>query len=407
MEKNNINIVIVGHIDHGKSTLIGKLLLDTNSLSEDKVEEIKKICNTSKKVFEIGYVMDNLEEERDQGITIDTTQTFFKTKKRNYTIIDAPGHVEFIKNMITGASQAEAAILIIDAAEGVQTQTRRHAYILNLLGLKQIIVVINKMDTIDYNEEIFNTIKTNILKFLNTIELSPKEIIPISAKGGDFVVKKSNKLKWYSGPTVLDALDILKPIKLDIDKPLRFSVQDVYKWDKRIIVGRVESGIMKTGQKIKILPSMEETTIKSIEETFKKNTSSAEAGKSTGFVTSDKLFLDRGNIISDPQNLPKVKDEFKAHIFWMDKNPLSKGEPILLKCSTQKVICYVEKFEKIINSSTLKEINSNEIKNNEVAEVIIKTKTPIVIENFNDVNALGRFVLERINTCAGGIITQT
>src|SRR3989344_3608955 len=172
-EKENMKIVIVGHVDHGKSTLIGRLLYDTNSLPEGKVEEIKLVCESLGKKFEVGYVLDSLEEERDQNVTIDTTQTFFKTNKRNYAIIDAPGHIEFIKNMITGASQAEAAILIVDAEEGVQEQTRRHIYILKFLGLNQIIVVINKMDIVGYEEKRFSKVKDDLVNFLLNIDIKP------------------------------------------------------------------------------------------------------------------------------------------------------------------------------------------------------------------------------------------
>src|SRR3989344_6036232 len=209
-EKENMKIVLVGHVDHGKSTLIGRLLYDTESLPEGKIEEIKAVCESLGKKFEVGYILDSLEEERDQNVTIDTTQIFFKTNKRNYTIIDAPGHVEFIKNMITGASQAEAATLIVDAEEGVQEPTRRHAYILNMLGLKQIIVVINKMDLIKYEEKEFNNVKDKLTEFLSNINVKPSIIIPISAKEGDNITKKSENMQWYKEKTVLESLDTFK-----------------------------------------------------------------------------------------------------------------------------------------------------------------------------------------------------
>ena len=403
----NFKFVIVGHIDHGKSTLIGRLLFDTNSLPEGKIEEIKAICESLGKELEFGYVMDNLEEERDQNITIDTAQIFFKTKKREYTIIDAPGHVEFVKNMITGASQAEAAILIVDVEEGVQEQTRRHAYILSMLGLKQVIVVINKMDIIDYKQERFDQVKKELIEFLEKLNIKPTYIIPISAKQGDNVAKKSKNMKWYDNLTVLEALDTFKSNESNNNKPLRFSVQDIYKWDKRIIAGRVETGIIKQGDEVVILPSNEKTTIQSIEEFLKDNVQKAESGKAIGLVTKDKVFLDRGNIICKQDSQPKVTDKFKAHLFWMDADPLKKGERIILKLSTQETICEVEEFKRVINSSTLEEIDTKEkVNNREVADVIIKTEKPIVLENFNAVEELGRFVLERLNTCAGGIITE-
>ncbi len=404
----NLKFVIVGHVDHGKSTLIGRLFYDTDSLPEGRMDEIKNVCESLGKDVEFAYVMDHLQEERDQGITIDTAQTFFRTKKRQYTIIDAPGHVEFIKNMITGASQAEAAILIVDVEEGVQEQTRRHAYILSLLGLDQVIVVMNKMDLVGYKEERYKEVKKELLKFLDTIKIKPIYLIPISAKEGDFIAKKTDKFSWYDGPTVLAALDTFKVKESAKNKDLRYPVQDVYKYDKRIVAGRVESGTVRTGDKIKILPSGEETVVKSVEEYMKDDVKEAEAGKSTGIVTQEKVFVDRGDVITHLKDLPVVTDTIKAHVFWMDKKPFEKSERLLIKCATQEVMCSIEKIERVTDSSTLKLISKDakEIKNREVADIIIKTGKPVVVENFNKVQELGRFVLQRADTCAGGIITD-
>lgn len=403
----NLRLIIVGHVDHGKSTLIGRLLYDTGMLPEEKIAEIKSICDSLGKDFEFGYITDNLEEERGQGVTIDIAHIFFKAGRRRYTIIDAPGHAEFIKNMITGATQAEAAILIVDTEEGAQQQTRRHAYILKMLGLKQIVVAINKMDLVDHKEERFKEVKNELIEFLDKIDIKPAYIIPISAKKGEFVVRKTQNMQWYDGPPLLEALNTFNPHNSNANRPLRFSVQDVYKYDKRIVVGRVESGVLKRGEEVIVLPSNERTHIATIEEFFKEDVAEAETGKATGVVIKDKLFLERGNIISTPQNLPKVTDKFKAHIFWMDKSSLKKGERIILKCSTQQTLCKIEEFERILDSSTLEEVDyKEEIKNRQAADVILKTDKPLVVENFNEVEELGRFILERLNACAGGIITE-
>ena len=407
MNNENLKFVIVGHVDHGKSTLIGRLLYDTHSLPEGKIEEIKQLCDSLGKDIEFGYVMDHLEEERDQGITIDTAQTFFSTKKRDYVIIDAPGHVEFVKNMISGASQAEAAILIVDAQEGVKEQTKRHAYILGMLGLSQVIVVINKMDLVDYDRIRFESVKKELLDFLSNINIKPSYVIPISAKKGDFIANKTGNFEWYQGPTLLEALDTFKIKENANKKPLRFVVQDVYSFDKRIIAGRVESGIIREGDKIKVLPSGEETRVKSVEE-YLKNVTEAEAGKSIGITTEDKLFIDRGNVIVSGIDLPAVTNRIKANIFWMDKTSFKKGESLRFRCATQEVNCEIEKINTVINSSSLELIaeDSNEIKNREVANIIIRTDKPVVVENFNKMEELGRFVLGREDTCAGGIITE-
>lgn len=407
MTEEKLKFVIVGHVDHGKSTLIGRLLYDTNSLPEGKIEEIKQLCESLGKDLEFGYVMDHLEEERDQGITIDTAQTFFGTAKRDYVIIDAPGHVEFVKNMISGASQAEAAVLIVDAEEGVKEQTKRHAYILGMLGLSQVIAVINKMDLVDFDRNRFEAVKKDLLDFLSNINIKPSYVIPISAKNGDFIARKSENMDWYKGPSLLEALDTFRARENASQNPLRFVVQDVYSFDKRIIAGRVESGIIRKGDRIKVLPTGEETRVKSVEEFLRKVTE-AEAGKSIGIVTEDKLFIDRGNVIVSNGDLPAVTKRIKANVFWMDRTPFKMGESLTFRCATQEVNCEIEKINKVINSSTLELIteDANEINNREVATIIIRTDKPVVVENFNKMEELGRFVLGREDTCAGGIITE-
>jgi len=407
MSKQKLKFVIVGHVDHGKSTLIGRLLYDTNSLPEGKIEEIKQLCESLGKDIEFGYVMDHLEEERDQGITIDTAQTFFSTEKRDYVIIDAPGHVEFVKNMISGASQAEAAVLIVDAQEGVKEQTKRHAYILAMLGLSQVIVVINKMDLVDFDRKRFETVKKDLMDFLSNINIKPSYVIPICAKNGDFIASKTATMNWYDGPTVLEALDAFRTKENANKKPLRFVVQDVYSFDKRIIAGRVESGIIRKGDMIKVLPTGERTRVKSVEE-YLKNVTEAEAGKSIGITTEDKLFIDRGNVIVCDGDMPAVTKRIKANVFWMDRTPFKKGEGLRFRCATQEVNCEIEKICQVINSSTLELIthDANEINNREVAKIILRTDKPVVVENFNKMEELGRFVLAREDTCAGGIITE-
>jgi sulfate adenylyltransferase large subunit len=402
----NLKFVIVGHIDHGKSTLIGRLFYDTDSLPAGKMEEIEAYCRNLGKEIEFSYVMDHLQEERDQGITIDTAQIFFKTPRREYTIIDAPGHVEFVKNMITGASQAEAALLIVDAEEGVKEQTRRHAFILSMLGLDQVVVVVNKMDTVKYKEKVFKKVNKALGKFLDEISITPRFIIPISAKEGDTIAERSGNMPWYDGVTVLEALDAFETRRASTDKPLRFPVQDVYKWDKRYIAGRVEAGVIRKGDTIRLLPSEEKTTVASVEE-YQKELDQAEAVRSIGITTEDKVFADRGTIIiRDGEDQPEITDTIRANIFWLDKQPMKKGERLLFKCATQETMCEVETFETIIDSSTLEVLrkNADGIANREAGTVTIRTEKPVVIENFNSIKELGRLVLERSDTVAGGII---
>ncbi len=410
MKDDSLKFVIVGHIDHGKSTLIGRLLYDTDSLPPDKLEEVQQVCKSLGKDMEFGYLMDYLEEERDQGITIDTAQIFFNTDRRNYVIIDAPGHVEFLRNMISGSSLAEAAILIVDAEEGVKEQTKRHAYILGLLGLDQVIAVINKMDLVDYDQQRFEEVKRDLVDFLSEIDISPSYVIPISAKKGDFIAQRADDhMSWYDGPTVLNALDAFKTKEIIFDKPMRFVVQDVYKFDKRIAVGRVERGTIRRGDEIKVLPSGEVTKIKSIEEFLKENVTEAEAGKSTGIITEDKLFIDRGDVIVHPdEDMPTVTDTIRANVFWMDKKPFKKGMSVLFRCATQEVTCDVERINKVIDSSTLEQIgeDADEIGEREVADIVIRTQKPVVVETFSKMQLLGRFVLGTADTRAAGIIME-
>lgn len=410
MTDNKLKIVIVGHVDHGKSTLIGRLFYDTDSLPPEKIEEIQRTCEDLGREMEFAFLMDHLQEEREQGVTIDTAQTFFKTDKREYVIIDAPGHKEFLKNMITGASQAEAAILIIDAMEGLQEQTRRHAYILDMLGLKQVIVVINKMDLVDFNEKRFEEVKSSLTTFLDSINIKPSFFIPISAKEGDNVAKKADIMGWYNGFTILEALDTLNNQKSSVGKALQFPVQDVYKiGDKRILVGRIENGRITKGQQVIFLPSQKESIIKSIE-VFLEDRTEAQAGESIGVTLIDPLFIERGEIICEKGHQPSMVDKFKANIFWMSQRPMDINERFTIRCATQEMSCTIDTIEKRMDSSSLEIIEKNAAKLlfTEVGSVIIKTKKPIVVENFNEIKELGRFVLVRDNDAsAGGIVTHT
>jgi len=404
-----LSFVIVGHVDHGKSTLIGRLLYDTDSLAADKIKEVQKASAEVGRETEFAYLLDHLEEERKQGITIDTTQVFFKTDKRRYIIIDAPGHVEFVKNMITGASQAEAAVLIIDVNEGVKEQTKRHSYMLSLLGLHQVIVVLNKMDLVGFSQERFDAVKKDVAEWLKSISIEPTFYVPISAIKGDNVASKSENVAWYAGPTFLESMDTLQNKQPPEDKPLIMPIQDVYKiGDKRINVGRVESGIIEKGTRVKILPTGRITSVNSIEK-YLEAPEKAVAGECIGVTTADSVFLDRGNVLCLPDEEPALTDRIPASIFWMTKQGFGKDQKLTIRCATQETGCKVESIEKRIDSSTLEVIaeNADVIKNLEVAEVIIKTKKPLAIKDFNDVQELGRFVLvQNENICAGGIITS-
>ena len=404
-----LRIVTVGHVDHGKSTVIGRLLYDTKSLPEGAIDRVKKIAKEKGKPFEYAYLLDAFEEEQKQGITIDTTSLQFHTDKRDYVIIDAPGHVEFLKNMITGAASAEAALLIIDAKEGIQEQSKRHGYILSLLGIEQVYVVVNKMDLIDYSEEKFNVIKEQMNDFLANLNVHPLKYIPISAFYGENLTSKSEKLSWYKGETVLEALDqFVQETGLEA-KPLRLPIQDVYKFDdRRIIAGRIEAGTLKIGDEILISPDDKTTKVKNIEYYVEKDkTDTVSAGMSVGITFENEFFNKRGEIISHKKNPPLIADVFKANIFWMGKNNFVKGKKYKIKLVTQEVECEIVAFNKVIDATTLSEYeNVSEAKTNDVAEVTIRTKERICFDKFSDNQNTGRFVIvDGYDVSGGGIIS--
>ncbi|MEW6407222.1 MAG: GTP-binding protein [Patescibacteria group bacterium] len=412
MQKESLKLVIVGSVDHGKSTLIGRLLYDTNSLPQEKIDEIKKTCQMLGRDLEFAYLIDHLQEEREKEMTIDTSQTFFKSAMREYIIIDAPGHKEFIQNMMTGASQADAAVLIIDGSEGVVEQTKRHAYILNLLAIKNVIVAVNKIDKLNYDEKKFNTIKNQILEFLEKVAIVPLAVVPISAKNGDNVVKKSNQISWYQGASLLEELDKIAVSHEQKTKNLRLPIQDICKINgENIILGRIENGKINCGDQVKILPQNNKIKIEKILNFIGSNivlSKEVGAGYNIGAVFNSNE-LSRGQVIcTDNQELPNVDDKIKANIFWLDQNRNYKiGDHISLKCTTQEIDGIIEKIEKRINSSNLEllEKDAKELKHTEVGEVAFNLEKPLVFEDSSITPELGRFVLiQNQNVVAGGII---
>lgn len=405
-EERALPIVIVGHVDHGKSTLIGRLLYDTDCLPPDKYSEIQKSSEMLGKIVEFAFVMDCLEEERSRGITIDTTQTFFRTAKRRYVIIDAPGHKEFLKNMITGTSQAEAALLIIDAHEGIRDQTKRHAYILGMLGLKQVCVLLNKIDLVDYSEDKFLGLKAEITEFLNKLNVRPAYVLPISAIRGDNVAHPSEKLSWFKGPTVLQALDTFQDLKIE-EKPLRFPVQDSYRIDgKRILVGRIESGHLRKGENLYLLPGKKKVVVKEIEKFLEKNVEVAHFEESVGVCLEGRHQTKRGQILTADLS-STISDRIKANIFWMAPEGYGAGDNLLFRCVTQEVPCHIEKIYRKFDpaSMELTEKDAGSIQNAEVADILIRLDKKVVVDPFNEIPEMGRFVLEKEGRpVAGGII---
>lgn len=406
-KRDQLKIVIVGHVDHGKSTLIGRLFHDTGSLPEGKFEQITAMCKKRGMPFEWSFLMDALQSERDQGITIDTTQIWFKTESRDYVIIDAPGHKEFLKNMISGAANSEAALLTIDANEGVKEQSKRHGYLLHLLGVQQIAVAINKMDMVDYSEERFNQIETEYRAYLKEIGVTPTYVIPISAREGDCITQASSNMPWYKGPTIVDALDRFKKAPANTELPLRIPVQDIYKFDeRRIIAGRIESGALNVGDEILFSPSNTRVHVKSIEALDpSKAPNHASAGMSVGITLSDQIFAERGQVISHIENPPILTNVFRAKLFWLGKNPLRIGSRYKLKINTSEWQAEVKEIEQVVDTNNLSHATSEHVEKNAVAEVILRVKGLAALDPFTSNNITGRFVLiEDFHIVGGGII---
>ena len=407
-----MNIVIVGHVDHGKSTVIGRLLADTGSLPQGKLEQIKEMCRRNSKPFEYAFLLDALKDERAQGITIDIARCFFRTEKREYIILDAPGHIEFLKNMITGASRAEAALLVIDAHEGVRENSRRHGYILSMLGIKQVSVLVNKLDIMGYSEEVFDNIVKEYSEFLAAAGVTPTSFIPVSAAMGDNIAVRSDKMPWYDGMTVLEQLDAFKEELPPDDLPFRMPVQDVYKFtssgdERRIIAGTVESGTLHVGDGIMFYPSGKKTTVASIEEFNRPRRTAVTSGYSTGITMTEQIYVRRGDLaVKTDEKPPVTASRIEVSLFWLGKDALSEGKRYYLKTGSAKVPMRLEKTEYVLNASSLEKAAKPKVEKNEVAKCTLTLERPISFDISSDLSGTGRFVIvDGYEISGGGIIT--
>lgn len=410
-----MNIVIVGHVDHGKSTIIGRLLADTKSLPEGKLEQVKAGCEKNSKPFEYAFLIDALKDEQAQGITIDTARVFFKTKKRHYIIIDAPGHIEFLKNMVTGASRAEAALLVIDATEGVRENSKRHGYMLSMLGIRQIAVLVNKMDLVSYRRDTFDNIVSEYKDFLNAIQITPECFIPVSGMEGDNIASQSGRMPWYKAETVLEILDRFKKENLPSDKPFRMPVQDIYKFTKygdtrRIVAGTVESGTLHVGDEVIFHPSGKKSRIKSIEVFNGPPPGQVFAGSTTGFTLEEQIYVTRGEMAAKA-NEPKpfVTSKIRANLFWLGKAPMERGKDYHLKIGTAKVLVRLEDIHRLIDASDLSSRDSAEkIERHDVAECTLKLNRATAFDLSDQIPQTGRFVIvDNYEICGGGIVRET
>lgn len=405
-------IVIVGHVDHGKSTLVGRLLHDTDSLPTGKLEQLKAVSEKRGLEFEWSFLLDALQVERDQGITVDTTQIWFTTQQRRYVIIDAPGHKEFLKNMVTGAAQADAAILVVDAAQGLAEQTRRHAYLLHLLGIRQVAVAVNKIDLIGHDPARFKAVADAVRNYLVGIGIEPQAIVPLSARDGDNIATRSASAAWYQGPTLIGALDGFAPRSLPVEQPLRLPVQDLYRYgDRRIVVGRIESGRLKVGDRIRFAPLGREATVATLEQwdgnLQRPARTVAEAGESVAFTLDEDVFVERGALASTPEHRPLDANRFTVRLFWLDKQPMRKGDRLTLKIGTAERDAEVESIVESLDVETLDAASAQQIDRNGVARVVLRVRPPLALDLYETLPRTGRGVLIRGPQIVGGLVIES
>ncbi|NSW52483.1 MAG: GTP-binding protein [Anaerolineae bacterium] len=406
-----MNIVFVGHVDHGKSTVVGRLLHDTRSLPEGKMEQVRLRCERENQPFEYAYLIDALKEEQKQSITIDAARVFFQSRKRHYIIIDAPGHIEFIKNMVTGASRAEAAVLVIDAKEGVQENSRRHGYLLWMLGIRQIVILINKMDLVGYSQGIFDQVKTEYTHFLDELGVKPMFYIPVSGKDGANVASLSGNTAWYSGETVLEALDSFKKTELPVNRPFRMPVQDVYKFtqfgdERRIVAGSVSSGTLSVGDEVIFYPSGKRSVVRTFEAFAVAAPDHISSGYASGFTLEKQIYISRGEIACKAdESAPAVSKRILVSLVWLGEKPMESGKDYFLKLGSARVRCQIEKIEKIIDASDYSTAEKDRVEHHDVAQCILKLHNPIAFDLSETLSDTSRFVIvDDYEIRGGGIV---
>ena len=413
-EKPHLNLVFIGHVDHGKSTLVGRLLYDSGALSEQEYRKLEaEAKERGKGTFAFAYAMDNLKEERERGVTIDVAYKKFEGKKNNFTIIDAPGHKDFVKNMITGTSQADAAVLVVAAKEGIQPQTKEHAFLAQVMGIKQLIVAVNKMDEVNYEEAKFKEVGASLTKLLTGVGYKSDtfRVLPVSAWVGDNVAKKSDKMAWFKGDTLIDALDGFKATELPTDKPLRLPIQDVYtiKGVGTVPVGRVETGIIKPGDKIIAMPSGVTGEVKTLE-MHHEQLKQAIPGDNIGFNVRGfgKGDIARGDVIGHVKDPPTVAKEFIAQIVVLSHpTAIPIGYTPVFHMHTAQLSCTITEIQKKLDPKTgqEKEKDAKFLKTGDAAIVKIVPTKPVVIEEYKKFPQLGRFAIRDMGaTVAAGIV---
>ncbi len=413
-DRERLNIVVVGHVDHGKSTLVGRLLADTGSLPQGRLERIRDYCARNSKPFEYAFLLDALRDEQSQGITIDAARIFFKTPRRDYMVIDAPGHVEFLKNMVSGASHAEAALLVVDAAEGIKENTKRHSYLLSLLAVRQVAVLVNKMDCVGRSEAAFRVVADDCRAFLRQVGVEASCFVPTSALHGENLASRAPEMAWYTGPTALEALEAFRVAPPAVDRPFRMPVQDVYKFasggdDRRIVAGTVESGQLKSGDSVVFYPSGKASAVKRLESFPDSGAPTAQAGEAAGFTLTEQIYVRRGEIAAlSGQPRPCVSRRLRTSVFWLGREPLRLGREYTLKLGTARARARLEQIALSVDASSLAtETNRSEVRRNEAAECVFLLDAPLAFDLASDNPSLARFVLvDGYEISGGGLVRE-
>ena len=408
----NMNVVITGHVDHGKSTVIGRLMADTGSLPDGKLEQVKASCARNSKPFEYAFLLDALKDEQSQGITIDSARIFFKTEKRHYIIIDAPGHIEFLKNMVTGAARAEAAFLCIDADDGVQENSRRHGYLLSMLGITQMCVLVNKMDLVAYDQKVYKSVVRKYSRFLKNINMHSVPFIPVSGMMGDNIVSNSDAIPWWKGHTVLSLIDTFRKERAPVDMPFRMPIQDVYKFtalgdSRRIVAGTVSTGALKDGDELVFYPSGKKSRVASIENFSGARPESVGAGEATGFTMTEQIYTKRGDLVGrSGEKQPHTGNVMRVNLFWLGREPFVRDKEYVLKIGTERVRMRLFDTMKVIDASNLNSDGMKKIvERHDVADCVLTTKRPIAFDLVEDFPQTSRFVIvDGYEIAGGGII---
>ncbi|UEM25018.1 adenylyl-sulfate kinase (plasmid) [Skermanella mucosa] len=405
----DLRLVVVGHVDHGKSTLIGRLLHDTDSLPDGKLEELKAVSEKRGMPLEWSFVLDALQAERDQAVTIDITQIWLRTPRRDCVIIDAPGHREFLRNMVSGAASADAAVLVVDASEGMREQSRRHAYLLNLLGLRQVVVAVNKMDLVGHDAARFDEVRRSVEDFLRDLGLRASAVVPVSARHGENLATRAAEMPWYEGPTLLEMLDRFEPSAAPVDRPLRLPIQDVYKFDhRRILVGRVETGVLRVGDQLLFSPANRTARIATIEHWGPGEAPvEVRAGRTVGITLDEPLFVERGDVASHADHAPVLTNVFRASLFWIGRKPLLPGQTLMLKLGTDRAAVTVQSIDRVIDTQTLGGGDAVQVRTNEVCEVTLRSREMLALDEHSANPATGRCVLvDGFDTVAAGVVNM-